>query len=461
MSPLKVHIALIAAVLVATSAGAGSDPISRLEAPSSAPFRVSGKGVINDAGHPMHPGDFRTIDVAIRITMDPVAAVASIEVDSGEGDAKDTDRYFVRRGRIFQVDDKEQEIPAASLADLSPAAVAALHPALVANALRENLQNVKPDRAGSYSFAANGVLWTVATDQKADRIVSLARRDFDEVAGDGTEEATYERVPMRVTVRKRGRVTARLEFGSPEPVASVAIPAGDGRRDRGHSVSAAEIKLVELAPHLFTIELASLNTRVTVVEFTDHVMVIEGAYDARVGDSLVGAIREKLGKPIRYHAFSHLHGQYIGSTRAFVAAGATLLVPPTTAPLIEEISAAPHALQPDALSAAPRKPSIEAVKADRLLEDATNAVHVFNVVSEHTDEYFVFWLPGPKILLTGDLLFYRPGKPLTGRSKRLCGTVAELKLQPERYVATWPLDGYGTKNVVTGEEMRAACAGSP
>jgi len=458
---MKTLFGLVAAMLIATPLGAAPDPISRLETPPSAPFTVSGKGVINDAGHPMHPGSFRAIDVTIRIAMDPATGGASIEVVSGEGDKKDTDRYFLRRGRIFQVDDKDQEIPATPLADLSPAAVAALHPALVANALCENRQNAKSERAGSYLFAANDALWTAATDVKTDRIASLTRRDFDEVAGDGTEEVVYERDPMRVTVRKRGRVTARFAFGPPESVASVAIPEGDGRRDRGHSVSAAEIKLVEMAPHVFTIELASLNTRVTVLEFTDHVMVIEGAYDARIGDALVRAIGERLQKPIRYHAFSHLHGQYIGSTRAFVAVGATILVPPSTAPLIEEIAAAPHALQPDALSAAPRKPSIEAVKTERLIEDGMNAVHVFNVVSEHTDEYFVFWLPGPKILLTGDLLFYRPGKPLTGRSKRICTTVAELKLQPERYLATWPLDGYGTKNVVTGDEMRAACDAAP
>jgi len=327
--------------------------------------------------------------------------------------------------------------------------------------LRENRQNTKRDRGGTYLFAVNDALWTVATDGKTDRITSLTRSDFDEVAGDGAEEVVYERTPMRVTVRKRGRETARFEFGPPAPTASVTIPDGDKRRDRGHTLSAGEIALGEIAPHVFTIELASLNTRVTVVEFSDHVMVIEGAYDARVGDLLVRAVREKLSKPIRYHAFSHLHGQYIGSTRAFVAAGATILVPETTAPLIEQIAAAPHALQPDALSAAPRKPSIETVKTDRLLEDPMNAVHVYNVVSEHTDEYFVFWFPGPKILLTGDLLFYRPGKPLAGRSKRVCATVAELKLRPERYVATWPLDGYGTKNVVTGDEMSAACAPAP
>jgi len=36
-----------------------------------------------------------------------------------------------------------------------------------------------------------------------------------------------------------------------------------------------------------------------------------------------------------------------------------------------------------------------------------------------------------------------------------------LRLTVAVLVATWPLDGYGTKNVVTGEEMRAACAVSP
>ena len=129
--------------------------------------------------------------------------------------------------------------------------------------------------------------------------------------------------------------------------------------------------------------------------------------------------------------------------------------------MIEELAAAPHALQPDALSASPRKPTIATVKTERRLEAAMNAVQIFNVVSEHTDEYFIFWFPGPKILLTGDLMFYRPEKPLSGRSKRLCRTVAELGLAPDRYVATWPLDGYGTKNIVTGDEMRAACEAAP
>jgi glyoxylase-like metal-dependent hydrolase (beta-lactamase superfamily II) len=226
-------------------------------------------------------------------------------------------------------------------------------------------------------------------------------------------------------------------------------------------VDAREIKLQEIAPHVFTIDLQSLNTRVTVAEFADYVAVIEGAYSSRVGDLLVRTIRQQLGKPIRYFAFSHIHGQYVGSTRSFIAAGTTIIVPPSTAPMIEDIARAPHTLQPDALEVSPLVPKIERVTKSFSLADETNALTIFNVPSEHTDEYFIFWFPRPKILLTGDLLFYRPGKPVTGRSKRVCRTVAELGLKPERYVATWPLDGYDTKNVVSGEEMRAACEPAP
>jgi len=454
---MKTALVLTAMLSLGSAVSSATTPLDRLEPAPATPFSVLGKGFINDTTHPVHPGSFRPYDASIRIAIDPSTGEASIEIETSEGGDKDTDRYYVRRGRVFQVDDKGQEIAAGSLAEISAAAVAALHPALVASAMRENRQNVRLDRAGTYLFACNDVLWTVTTDAQSSRIVNVKRREFSEVHGDGEQEVAFGSSPARATLRLRGSEVARFDFGAPEPVAAVTIPAGDPRRDRGQAIGASEIAFTELAPHLFTIDLASLSTRVTVAEFADYVVVIEGAYNARIGDLLVRAIREKLGKPIRYFAFSHLHGQYIGSTRSFVAEGATIVVPETTAPMIVDIAKSPATLQPDALSKAPRAPKVDIVKTSRRLEDATNALEIHNVVSEHTDEYFVFWFPGPKILLTGDLLFYRPGKPLTGRSKRVCRTVAELGLQPDRYVATWPLNGAGTKNIVSGEEMREAC----
>ena len=81
-----------------------------------------------------------------------------IAIESGEGEHADVDRYFVRHGRIFQVDDKGAEIPAATLAGISPAAVAAFHPVLVAGAMRDHRAEVRQERIGTFLFASGGAL---------------------------------------------------------------------------------------------------------------------------------------------------------------------------------------------------------------------------------------------------------------------------------------------------------------
>jgi glyoxylase-like metal-dependent hydrolase (beta-lactamase superfamily II) len=421
-----------------------------------------GKGFLTDGSHPKHPGDFQKYDASVRIELDAESGVASIAIETGEGDKKDVDRYFVRRGRTFQVDDKGEEIPAKDFGDLSVPAIAALHPTLVESALYERREHAREMPDGTRAFSWNDVLWVVSTADKGKTVVSLIRNRFDDVTGAGKEQVAYKRSPDQVSVRVNERVVGEFAFQKAEQLAKVEIPKGDGRRDRGHVIEASEIAFAEIAPHLFSIDLASTSSRVFVVEFADHLAILEGAYSSRNGDLIARAVKERFGKPVRWHAFSHLHGQYVGSTRSWIAEGATILVPPSTVPLIEKM--APRfaaSLRPDAQQkvAAPLK--LETIERSRKLEDSTNALEIFNVPSEHTDEYFVFWFPGPKILLTGDLLFYRPGKPLSGRSKRLCQTVAELGIEPERLVATWPLEGYETKNIVTGEEFKAACAPAP
>jgi glyoxylase-like metal-dependent hydrolase (beta-lactamase superfamily II) len=133
-----------------------------------------------------------------------------------------------------------------------------------------------------------------------------------------------------------------------------------------------------------------------------------------------------------------------------------VLVPPSTAPLIDSMMTQGRRLRPDALAAEPRPLKMETVPKRRRIEDRMNTAEVHNIESDHTDEYLVVYFPRQKVLLTGDLLFYRPGKKLTGRSLKLAETVKKLGLKVDTYVPTWPLDGYGTKNIVTAEEVRVA-----
>ena len=417
-----------------------------------------GKGFLTDASHPKHPGDFQKYEARLRIELDAEAGIAAIAIETGEGETKDVDRYFVRRGRTFQVDEKGEEIAAKDLGDLSVPAIAAIHPALVDSAVAERRDQVREMPDGTRAFSWNDVLWTLSTADKGKSVATLRRSRADDLF-DVSEQIAYARFPDRASVRVGDREVAAFSFEALGSIEQVEIPKGDPSRDRGHVIEAREIAFTEIAPHLFSIDLASTSSRVFVVELAEGLAVLEGAYNARNGDLIARAIKERFGKPVRWHAFSHLHGQYVGSARSFIAEGATILVPKTTVPLIEKMApkfASQWHGDAQMKAAAPLK--LETVERSRKLEDV---LEIYNVPSEHTDEYFLFWFPGPKVLLTGDLLFYRPGKPLTGRSKRLCQTIEELGLQPERLVATWPLDGYGTKNVVTGEELKAACAPAP
>lgn len=453
---------MVAAALSLVLALASDPVLDRLESSSTAPFRLDAPGFVTDSGHPMHPGDFSRYDAKFRFRVNPRNGEAIIECETGAANEKDVDRYFYRRGRIFQVDDKGEEVRPNRLGDLRPATVAALHPALVGIALSERRDAAQRVRGGRWLFAWNDELWAVRLDERIARVTSLERRVYHDVYGDGIEKIQFDgwrrdEQGGTTIVTLRGREIARIEFAAGVLDSMPVLPSGDRENDRAWTIGESEISIKERATGLFTLDLASINTRITIAEFADFLVVIEGAFNSRNVDKVVAYVRDHFDKPVRYFAFSHVHGQYIGGARSWIHAGATILVPPTTAPLIEEMARASHNLRPDVFSAEPRPVRLEMVKDRRHIEDGGNVLDIYNVVSEHTDEYFIFHFPKQKILLTGDLLFYRPEKPLTGRSQRLCATIRTLGIEVDECWATWPLDGYGTKNIVSGAELRAAC----
>ncbi|HEX2897386.1 MAG TPA: hypothetical protein VHP63_04975 [candidate division Zixibacteria bacterium] len=431
-------------------------------------YSVLATGFVTDDSHPMHAGYFRKYDITLRMFFIPELGEAALEFEYEEDGKTSTDKYFVRRGKVFQVDEKGEEKKAEDFGDLSWATIAGLHPEIVAGAISDRRENLEPDHADGFLFAWNDDLWSVAMDKKTGQINSLHRRVHHDVHGDGTENIHFEgRVPgesnnhpASVSVNLAGRETAHFDFGAAVRGAGYTFPAGERYFDDNRFITENEIKFIELAPNIFSTELASINTRVFVAEFIDFLIVLEGAYNSRNCDKIARKVQERFNKPVKYFAFSHLHGQYIGGTRSWVEQGATIIVPPTTVKLVEEMVNTPSDLEPDALSRNPKPLNITTAKEGRRIDDAVNALEIYNVESEHTDEYFLFYFPRQKVLLTGDLLFYRPAQTpsIKGRSVKLCETVQKLGLDVEKYVCTWPLIGYDTKNIVTKAEMQDACA---
>jgi glyoxylase-like metal-dependent hydrolase (beta-lactamase superfamily II) len=431
---------------------------------SLAPYVVQGDGFVIDSSHPMHPGDARRYPLHLRISSSnhPEGAWFSIAVsDSGDTTSR-PDIWYVRSGRVTRADSAGVETPDAGLGDVRPEAVAVLFPDMATEP-----QDVRGWQATEW-----------ATEMPNHAPTVLHRTFFDERLGDQEEEVHYDTWFEDLTAKRGGpdllwtaeferggRTVARFTFPlSSETGRLNSVPPPGPQRidveDRNtiHQLAPGQVDFKELVPHIFCADLDSLNTRVTVAEFTDSLVVIEGAYGSAACDVIARVVRERFHKPVRMFAFSHLHGQYSGGTRSWVHEGATIVVPPTTGPLIHQMVDASFASHPDALARDPKPLHVLTVPQHLHVEDSMNALDIYNVPSGHTDEYFLFHFPRQRVLLTGDLMFLRPGKPFAGRSRQLGDTVAKLGLAVDTYVATWPLHGYGTKNIVTGDEFRTALA---
>jgi hypothetical protein len=424
-------------------------------------------GFITDASHPTRPGDVRTYQVRVRVALDEQTGEAEILITDKAHPERPPDRYYWRRGRVFQSDETGGDLPAGNEADISPAALAVIHPALVATLIRERPENLArtaappggSETAPRHAIANSDVLWQASTAEPSHGelglIRELTRRVHHDVLGTFSETVLYD--DRTVTITHGDRPVARLEYAAPNPIEKVRTPKGEPKRDCVMVIPPEEFVFKDFGGGLFACELTRANSRVFVIEFSDHLLVFEGLYTTRNVETLSSAIRARFKKPVRCFAFSHIHGQYIAGVRAWAHEGAILLAPPSSEKLIDDVLAAPFDARPDAWSHAPGPSKIETV-ADRWShEDASMSVVIINnKESTHTDEYFLVYLPRTKTLLTGDLLSYRPGKPLSGRSVTLARYIEKLGLEVDRCLTTWPLEWPGIKNDVTGQELRGA-----
>jgi hypothetical protein len=451
----RIRAAFVATFLIASGANAQTA------------WEATGEGTVTDGTHPKHPGDVTNHNVRVRLALDDATGEGEITILDKDDAKSPPDRRFWRRGRLFQLSDSGEDLPAEGVGDLAPATIALLHPALLAAFLRERPENADTTNGavggvggtGSPRFiSCSDVLWHIEARPgdagSALAPTSLSRMMHDDVYGSMRETVQYD--GRRVTVTRSDRTIATLVFAEPTPIEKLHTPKGDSRRDTAVVVPSEEFVFRELGGGLFACELARTNARVFVVEFEDRLLVFEGIFTSRNAESLADAVRSRFKKPVSFFAFSHIHGQYVGGVRAWAHEGATILVPPSSVTLVERALAAPFQLRPDAWSRDPKSPRVEPVAERWTREDSSASVVILNdPQSDHTDEYFIVYLPRIKTMLTGDLLFYRPNQPLAGRSLTLARYIDKLGLQVDRLVPTWPLEWAG-KNELTGEEMREA-----
>src|SRR5262245_11631521 len=151
------------------------------------------------------------------------------------------------------------------------------------------------------------------------------------------------------------------------------------------------------------------------VEFSDHVVIIEAPQNDERSEATIAAVKQLLpSKPIRYVVNTHQHFDHSGGVRGYVAAGIPILTHEKNKPYWERILKNPFTLEPDRLARSPRIPMIETVGEKRVLSDSTMTLELHHLQGNLHDETLpVAYLPKPKLLVQADAFHPRPGaKPL-------------------------------------------------
>ena len=149
-----------------------------------------------------------------------------------------------------------------------------------------------------------------------------------------------------------------------------------------------------------------------VIEMRDHLVAVEGPlYEARTAP-VIKSIRERFpAKPIRYVIPTHHHLDHSGGIRAFMAEGATIVVPFSALEFYRAVAKAPHTRQPDSLERNRRAVVIESFGGGaRVLTDDSRRVEIHPMPTSHAEDIVVVYLPTDKMVIEADHISPRDGE---------------------------------------------------
>jgi glyoxylase-like metal-dependent hydrolase (beta-lactamase superfamily II) len=154
---------------------------------------------------------------------------------------------------------------------------------------------------------------------------------------------------------------------------------------------------------------ASGDYHTLVVEFADHVAVVDAPVSPAGSDKVIARVKElSPGKPIRFVALTHHHADHVGGLRSFLAEGATVISMPDNRAVVESVAAARPAGSPAKENA--RTPQFLAVENGRhVLQDASQRLELIDVGPlPHAREILIAYLPAQRVVYQADIFLGSP-----------------------------------------------------
>lgn len=217
------------------------------------------------------------------------------------------------------------------------------------------------------------------------------------------------KVPQTWTWRQAGAIVAKYKVRA-EVNPAVTDGTFDVAAEGFHKVSSpppAPTPAVEtLADGVYVIRnVAGPSQNTLAVAFKDHVLAVEAPGTSAGTEEVIKRIKEAIpGKPIRYIAMTHHHGDHIGGLRSFIAEGSTVVTTRANRKVVETMASAKQA---DRLARSPRTPQFEFLEnGRRVFSDGDQTVELIDIGPHpHAKEMVIAYLPRHRIVFQGDLFF--------------------------------------------------------
>lgn len=324
------------------------------------------------------------------------------------------------------------------------------HPVTVARLLLAPGTTVSNLRtAGGQRLAditGGGVVLTLAIDATSHRPARVSSKTTNPNLGDVTLETSFDDYQAVSGVQLPARLTTKVDdFRAVEYRLGTQTVDSDAG-DLSAPAAAASAPAPTPAPPTVTAEevvpgvwwLAGQSHHSAVVEFSDHLMLIEAPQsEARTLAVIAKAKELRPGKPITQLVNSHHHFDHSAGIRAAMAEGATVITHDANRAFFEQLAKRPFTIAPDTLAKSPKAATVQTIGDQLELKDATRTVLLYPLPGNpHGDAIIMAYLPKERILIEADA--YSPEGTYHPYAANLLENVQQRKLRIDRIV---PLHG--------------------
>jgi hypothetical protein len=292
----------------------------------------------------------------------------------------------------------------------------------------------------------NGTTFTVLFDRVTHLPVAVRTRDDDHIYGDSDYDMVMDdwrnvggvKVAHALSYQLNGMQVQRLAYSEVEAnptiatdalsvddqykMASASSPPTDvpyqwvlrrlflGRfldSDKVVVAANASLKLVELAPNVQQVVGGTANN--LIVAMNDGLVIFDAPCCETQSRWVIDAAKAKYpGKPIKYLVLTHHHMDHTGGSRAYVAEGATVVVPDTAQAYFEHNLGAPHTLVADAQQKAAKPLHVVGLADEMSIKDDSVEIRLRKIANPHVDGMLIAHVVQANVVWVTDI--WSPGR---------------------------------------------------